>query len=176
MSPGRYTIVVEFLPDTTEQDRHRITAEKATALANRHVRVATAKSMESAEKYYLEALAIWRELDAPVELADALYRAGTALRDTGHSQKALAHLQEAITLSRDIGNPVVESEISNDIGLIYLYRSEYEKAELAFEAALQSPGAKDASYRSANIQNNLCLLMHYRGAIYEALECYGAVL
>ena len=176
VSPGRYTIVVEYLPDATEHDRHRIKAEKATALANRHIRMGTAESFDLAEKYYLEALAIWRELDAPVALANALYRAGTALRDTGHGQMALAHLREAMTLYGNIGNQIVESEISNDIGLIYLYRSDYEKAELAFEAALKSPSAKDDSYRSATIQNNLCLLMHYRGAIYEALDCYSGVL
>ena len=97
VSPGRYTIVVDYLPDTTEHDRHRLIAEKATALANRHVRMGTAESLDLAAKYYLEALAIWRALDAPVELANALYRAGKVLNETRHSQKALAHLHEALT-------------------------------------------------------------------------------
>jgi CHAT domain-containing protein/Tfp pilus assembly protein PilF len=176
VSPGRYTIVVEHLPDTTEHDRRRIKAEKATAVANRHIRMATAESFELAEKYYLEALAIWRALDVPAELANALYRAGAIMRETGHSQVALAHLKEALTLYRNIGSQIVEGEISNDIGLIHLYRSEYKEAELAFEAALQSHSAKIDSYQSATIQNNLCLLMHYRGNIYEALDCYDRVL
>ena len=176
VSPGRYTIVVKYLPDTTEHDRHRIKAEEATAIANRHIRMVTAESFEAAEKYYLEALAIWRALDAPVELADALYRAGSVLRETGHGLKALAHLHEALIQYRKIGNQIFESETSNEIGLIHLYRSEYKEAELAFEAALRSQSTRDDSYRSATIQNNLCLLMHYRGGIYEALDCYEGVL
>jgi CHAT domain-containing protein/tetratricopeptide (TPR) repeat protein len=176
VSPGRYTIVVEHLPETTEQDRRRIKAEKATAVANRHIRMATPESFELAEKYYLEALAIWRALDAPAELANALHRAGAIMHETGHGQVALAHLQEALTLYRNIGNQIVESEISNDIGLIHLYRGEYKEAELAFEAALQSISVNNDPYSSATIQNNLCLLMHYRGNLYEALDCYTKVL
>ena len=176
VSPGRYTIVVEHLPDTTALDRHRIKAEKATALANRQIQKGTAESFGISEKYYLEALVIWRGLDAPAELANALYRAGAVLRETGQSKKALAHLHEALTLYRRIGNQVVESEISNVIGLIHLYRGEYKEAELAFSAALQTPGVKNDPYRSATIQNSHCLLMHYRGNIYEALDCYNKVL
>ena len=177
ISPGHFTILVERLPDKTVADLSRIDAETATASANRHTWEGKAQSFEIADSYYDRALAIRRTLDDPAELAAALYRAGASKRKTGNSEAALAYLREAHLLYRETSKPMVESDIANMIGLIHLYRSEYPAAELAFNTALQvfHDGTNDG-YASATVKNNLCLLEHYRGNIYRAVDCYNQVL
>ena len=176
-STGHFTILAERLPDQTAADRRRIEAQTATASANRYVWENKAKSFEIADSYYDSAVKIWRTLDDPAELADALFRAGVSKRKTGNSEAALAYLRETQLLYREANKKTIESEIANVIGLIHLYRSEYPAAELAFNTALQvfHDGTNDG-YASATVKNNLCLLEHYRGNIYKAVDCYNQVL
>ncbi len=176
-SPGHFTILAQHLPDQTAADRRRIEAQTATASANRYVWENKAKSFEIADRYYDQALAIWRTLDDPAELADALYRAGTAKRKIGNNEAALAYLREAQWLYRGATQPMVASDVANVIGLIHLYRSAYPAAELAFNTALLAlPDGTSDQYASATVKNNLCLLEHYRGNIYQAVDCYHQVL
>lgn len=176
VSPGQYTILVENLPDTTARDRSRIRAEKATSAANRNAHIATVESIKFATNDYLEALALWRDLDAPAELANALYRAGASLRESSRDEEALALLSESLSSYQSIGNQIIESEIANEIGLIHLYRGEYTEAKHSFEAALQLPKRSRSLYQRATVENNMCLLLHYQGNVYQAIDCYDDVL
>lgn len=122
--PGSYTLESEAARPATEEDRSRLSAERALAEG---VRLARESSAESAARGLMkidEALRVWRALDDRRWQARALYLAGEIHHDQYDNEKAQERLNEAGALCRTAGDRRGEADALALAGRTYSYRGD----------------------------------------------------
>lgn len=170
--PGSYLLRTERL----DEGSSRLAAEIATSEGNAIARLDDADAKQRAADFYLASLETRRTLGDQKALANALFLTAEGLRAVDQASEAIVLLKEANELYGALQDYHFQSVIWNAIGLSLLYRTEYEESDAALTQAMSLQSSVDDPVTKANIRNNQCLLLHYQGEMYSAIDCYNEVL
>ncbi|HYO14773.1 MAG TPA: tetratricopeptide repeat protein, partial [Thermoanaerobaculia bacterium] len=170
--PGRYRIRVEELREPLPEDRLRIAAERAEAVADRQYLGQTAEGLGQAVEGYRTALERWREVGDPRKAGEIVFRLGLVQRLRGEPREALQQLEQALEAFRELGDRAWQAAVLNQRGLVYWQIGETDKAFAAFDEALALRRALGDADNEAKILNNLGLLHHRAGRLRTAREAY----
>ena len=112
-----------------------------------------------AEATYSEALSLYKRSSSPeIGAVVALRSLGTAFALEGRDEKALSVLNDALHRAKTSfnGNAELTGEILNSLGMVYLQRRNYKKAESFFlEVVRMKSSAGGRDFLTANALNNL---------------------
>ena len=112
----------------------------------------------TAEEYQRQAIAYWRKLNQPTQLAQSLKLLGQTMLKQGEHDNALAIYQEALAILDTIGNELDKSRLFIDMGTLHYDKGEWDKAEAYFLQA-DSPALRhtgnlfDQAILSSNLGN-----------------------
>jgi CHAT domain-containing protein len=149
-SAGRYVVRVAELRAAIEQDRNRVSAERAFEEAERLRVPENKESRQTAVKKYEEALALYRALGERRGEAFTLWSLGTLVNALGERRKSLAYLEQSLPLMRAQGEKQAESHLLLSIGTHLNSLEEKQRALEYFDQALAL--ARAVGYRSQEAQ------------------------
>jgi tetratricopeptide (TPR) repeat protein len=139
---------------------------------------------------YFERRGLWANLvtlaTAAVETAE---KSGDKLRqhpylaDLGYAHAILGHhtdarhyFERALTLCRDLGDPVGEAMALNNIGATYERESNYERAIEYYETSLMIRSELGVQDEIADSLNNVAGVLFWQGRLDDALAAWQRVL
>ena len=155
------------------------TAEHANQLNNQGNRLAEAGESAASQKFYQEAISIWRSLGPEFEphLAGSLLNLGVAFSGTGNRTAAAKLYEEALAIHRRTLGDKHHRTVSNMnlLASIYLMLGESSRADALLEEALMAerelyPGDIQLARTLEGISNSLVRAGRYREALPPAEE------
>lgn len=185
VGPGRYTIELRELPDTTSTDRERLAAERAMSAAGilnfraEHPEGSSRSSSElryTAIASYEEALSRWRILGKRDEEARSLFALAVLAVKAGHPKRALELYAASLELWRALDDRASTAQTLSEMGLTHWRSSDSKKAEERLREAFFLYKDLGDRYGQAIVQNNLCLQAHAKGNLRMAKSCYQTAL
>jgi len=91
----------------------------------------------------------------------SLSRAGMEAGNNGDFDKAFSHLEDALSLSRDLNKSCLEAKLLNNTGVLHTMNGAWDKALLAYERSMQivseQYGTRNVLYRT--LQKNIRYLL-----------------
>jgi CHAT domain-containing protein/tetratricopeptide (TPR) repeat protein len=108
--------------------------------------------------------------------AEALNNMGAVYDDLGEKRKALDNYNEALLLSRAVGDRTLEAEILNNIGMTYSSLGEMQKALEKYNEALSIHQALGEHVGMAITLNNIGQVYDILGEMQNALDIYNETL
>ncbi|HEX8917433.1 MAG TPA: GAF domain-containing protein, partial [Chloroflexota bacterium] len=162
------------LPSQVESILQRaVQARSTSAEADGLVALGDIKDAQSdhlrAAELFERALQIYRDLDDQVSQARCHVRLGYARRWADQYEQATEHGEQALKLSRSVGDRAVEALALNTIGLA---SPDLARARTPFEQALEIWQMLENRYGEALINNNLGISMRMLG-LYRKARDYG---
>ena len=166
---GRYRVKLEELRSATPQDKSRITAQQTFTEAKPFRNQRTRESYRKAIQKYLEALAIWRDVNDVQMKAYTLNEMGLIYGDIGEYQKGLDAYAEAHTLYTQLGD--WKSAASMDVNSAWIYNElgDNQKALDLYLQVQEIQQAKDKTYVDPVLLSNI-------GATYGQLRQFQTAL
>ena len=163
-----YRIVLRELPDTTPRDRQRVAAESARAEA---AALYAAGRRRDALARYQGALAAWRVLVDPPQIARDLYCVAVLQRLVGDTAAALASARLAVASWQRLGEAEWEAAAWNELGLDHWHSGDGAAAREAFGHALELRRQRGDTVGEVKTRNNLCLTFLSAGETRPGVEC-----
>lgn len=133
---GRYTIGIEDLRAQTARDESRLTAEQAVTEGEVLRARKTAVSLPQGLEKFNQAVALWRALDEPYEVAVALFGRCVTQRQLGNSGQAVTDCGESLAGMRDLGDAYGMALARTGRAWAYIYLGEADKALADFTESL----------------------------------------
>jgi CHAT domain-containing protein/Tfp pilus assembly protein PilF len=133
---GWYTIKVEEIRPSSPRDESRMAAERAVTEGEILRARKTAVSLPQALEKFNQAVALWRALDDPYEVAVALFGRCVTERQLGNSAQAVASCGESLAAMRALGDAHGTALASTGRAWAYVYLGETDKALVDFEQSL----------------------------------------
>ncbi|MFD7654653.1 ATP-binding protein [Actinosynnema sp. NPDC059797] len=120
----------------------------------------------------LHALAVRaaRQLDDRVALGRCLHNLGTAYQRLGRYREAQDHLEEAVGVLRQAGQPNAEAQALADLGLVHMLLGEYDEALDRDAEALRLFEAGHDRTGQGQVLNNMGLVLDRVGRSEESVE------
>ena len=109
------------------------------------------------------------------DLADLLAR-GHAAHDTGLYKEALNFYNQALVISREVGDRAGEGTALNNIGAVYRSQGQYDQALEYYKQALVIFREVGDRAGEGTTLNNIGAVYHGQGQYEQALEYYQAAL
>lgn len=160
--------------DATREDRDRY-AEAATS--NR-LGMALWRSADGNEAVgHLErAVALWRELDRPVNEGKALNNLGIACWQSGRPAEAIEHMERSRELNARLGDQDGEATAAGNLGRAYTTTGRYDLALERLQRSLELYDQFQDNSGRADTLTNLGRLHIWRGSYEEALTILSEAL
>lgn len=133
-------------------------------------------SLDSALRYYFDALGIYRRIDNPIKTGGTLKNIGNVYRVLKHYDKATEYLQQALTTQIAQKDSTRIGNVLNDIGLVYMDQDSTHTARGYFEQVIQAYGARASKETKAYVYNNLGIIAAGEAQYDQALKYYNAGL
>ncbi|MBA2754486.1 MAG: tetratricopeptide repeat protein [Chloroflexia bacterium] len=130
---------------------------------------------ETIAALYAEAIAIWRDLDDHIAVAETMNDHGAALLDAGDLQVAAEIFQTSLEMAEDLDHPTAKRRALGNLGNAAYYRGEIERARDLWEAATAVRGADNAYYLTM-LRGNLAVVSFHLGQHDRAIRLNGTVL
>lgn len=92
------------------------------------------------------------------------------MEQAGHRDEWMSYLEQALTLSRDLGDPDTAAELQLQLGLLYQLRSNYETARRYLEASAKKFEALDDPLNQARALNRLAYVSSLQRRFQEAIR------
>jgi tetratricopeptide (TPR) repeat protein len=125
-----------------------------------------------AQRCFAQMLALAWRLDLPSKGGAAYNRLGRLLRDTGHIDEAMRHLEAGLTLFQVAQDDRGVASSVDDIGKVHWLRGDYAKALESFRAGLEGRKKLNDPRGIALSLNNLGLALQDSGHYREAREAF----
>lgn len=129
---------------------------------------------DSAALYHRRALAIFRQLDEPVELGKTYTKLATVHHFEGRQDSAVWYSMEA--LRRFEPGSMEAAFTHTNLGVYHRAQGDYEAAIRAYIAALEWFDAHEAGYQAATTRNNIGVLFMYQQLPERAREYHEKAL
>jgi CHAT domain-containing protein/Tfp pilus assembly protein PilF len=172
VGPGRFLVRLDTLASSTAAERERIAALEAATRAGTLFRDAPAGRLEAVVAAWQEARDHFRSAaDRPGE-AEAVAALAAVSHRMGRQRQAADLYREAAALWRELGRPEREVQAWNDLGLTLWELSDLDAAGEALGRGLEIAHRIGLAYSLADLRNNQCLVLHARGGVRAALDCY----
>jgi CHAT domain-containing protein/Tfp pilus assembly protein PilF len=172
VSAGHYEVKIAELRKASEQDKNRITAEKAFVRAELLRAEGAAEALQSAIKEYGEALPLYHAIRDFNREAMTLNSTGLVYGLLGDQQKALDQYEQALPLRRAVRDRNGEADTLNNIGGAFNELGERQKALDYYVRALQLYHMVGDRYGEAVTLNNIGYIYHVQGDGKKALDYY----
>jgi len=122
---------------------------------------------------HLEAsLAIRRELEDRVGIAQSLNNLGLVASYQGDFAQAIERYDEALGLYRELGDPLGIANVTNNLGIVAREQGEFARAAELYTESLASFRALGERRGVANTLHNLARVTRDRGDLARAVELY----
>ncbi|MGB7922034.1 MAG: CHAT domain-containing tetratricopeptide repeat protein [Pyrinomonadaceae bacterium] len=176
VAAGRYEVKIKELRMATQQDKNRVTAERAFNEAELMRVEGTVESLRSAIKKYEEALVLYPADRNRSREAMALHSLGAVYYLIGERQKALYYYERALPIFHLTGGSREEADTLNSIGLLYDDLGEKQKALDYYRRSLML--RTDIGDRSgeATTLSNIGSVYDSLGEKQKALDYFGKTL
>jgi CHAT domain-containing protein/Tfp pilus assembly protein PilF len=181
--PGDYELRVEGPRASSASDEARVTAERVFAEAQglrgealRLPREEAAAKSEAAERKYVEALGLWRELGEPRGQGYSHTYIGRAYRDRGQLAPALEHFSQSLALLTEAGDLSGQAFVLNETGAAHRNLGDLRDAQATYERALGLRLGLGDRWGLAQLYNNLGLTYSLMGYQPRAGENYEKAL
>jgi CHAT domain-containing protein/lipopolysaccharide biosynthesis regulator YciM len=117
-----------------------------------------------------------RSIGDRLGLATRLARVGEVLAGTGQMQKALPPFEEALRIAAHTQARILEGELHNDLGSLYLARADFQRSEEHFRLALAA--GEDTSMTEVlwRAKAGMGALLEKKGALPEAAAEYAGAI
>ncbi|MEW5985992.1 MAG: tetratricopeptide repeat protein [Chloroflexota bacterium] len=126
----------------------------------------------AAEKWFREAVALWRVVDQPLNLARTLKELALTLQAAGQVAEALAVYQETLAILVQTNSELDKVMVELNLGALYYSQERWAEAEAAFRRAdspyLRQSGLLNYQAMTANNLGNVFLM---QGRLSEAESC-----
>jgi predicted ATPase/transcriptional regulator with XRE-family HTH domain len=129
-----------------------------------------------AERYFAEALGIFRELGDQRGIANMLNNLGISALPRGDSVKARSLHTESLAAYRDLGDRWGEALALSNLGLVSLSEGEYSDAESLLDESLRLRRELGDRQGIAQCLNNLGTVMRCMGREEQAISSHGQAL
>ncbi|HNB54225.1 MAG TPA: tetratricopeptide repeat protein, partial [Anaerolineales bacterium] len=126
------------------------------------------KSMAHEQK----ALALYRQLKAPVEVALCLDRLGTLAWSMGDYASALQLFEESLDMLRPVGAPTYIARLYDHLGVVARDRGDLKAAQGYFQESQQIIAGLDVPGQQAFMLNHLGGVFYMSGQVKEAVSLY----
>jgi tetratricopeptide (TPR) repeat protein/CHAT domain-containing protein len=142
-----------------------------SAIARTHLKAGDAEiglgNMSSAYKFYEQALEICRSLRDFRCMAEAANNSGFAAQQSGDFEPAMERLTEAARDWQEIGEKAKEGQTLSNMGLLFWYTNDFEKAISLYDRARERLRSRD-TMADARVLNNLGLCYQSLGEFAKA--------
>jgi tetratricopeptide (TPR) repeat protein len=126
--------------------------------------------------YYVQALAIQREIGDRHGEAVTLTNQGEILRGQGEVQQARANFEQALLLNKQEDDPHLQSVLLHNLGLLSQNEKDYSQAFHYYVEALKLARRRQESFNQGMILTNMGMLLYERGRTAEALKLLFSAL
>jgi tetratricopeptide (TPR) repeat protein len=109
-------------------------------------------------------------------VARTLSHAGIVSWQLGRYPDAMAHLQEALSLFRDLGDVRGQAKTLNNLGMIQLHFGYHRDALESYQKSLEIFREIGAAQNEAIVYHNIGSVYHYKGSYEEGLDAYRRAL
>ena len=131
---------------------------------------------DSAKWAINEALEIFERELPDEELGRAYNLAGIIHADQGYLEAGIEYFQKAESVFQQINDPCYATTIHHNIGKLYKYSGEYDKAKTCFLECLERFEANDCKRNYDYLFVNLGGMYEEDGAYEKAIECFAQSL
>ncbi len=169
---GRYELALDEVSGETSAGRERIAALESMSRAGALLHRGTPGSLEPARAAYQEARDRFRALGDRRGDAEATTALAAVSRRMGRLKQAAELYLDAAALWQALDRPEREIRAWNDLGLTGWDLGDLPAADAALARGLDLARSAGDSYSEADLRQNQCLVMHARGEIRTALDCY----
>lgn len=170
--PGRYEVKIQELRPATQQDRDRMTAERAFAEAEELRGHRNADSLRKAAGKYEEALRWWQKAPDPEQEATATTNLGFTYEILNDLQKAIAMCEQALPIWRGIAHHEGEGYTLENLGRVRQNLGETKEALDLYLQSLKAFQAAALPLREAIARNNIGLIYSDTGENQKAIQYY----
>lgn len=169
---GGYELRTDGPREPTQPDRDRVAAEalfaKGQWLRSRGEPGASRQAIEE----YTESLALWEKLGDPHGLAYTTGNIGRTYKGLCDIPDAVANLNRAASILREIHDGLGEAWMLNEVGAIYRSLGDSSQAVEPYKRALQLRRVAGDLWGQAQVLNNLGLAYANMGSHQQAVESY----
>jgi LuxR family maltose regulon positive regulatory protein len=121
-----------------------------------------------------DALALFRQVDSPYDVANLLRDLVSALTAQGRFKEAVACANEALAIGRRLGAPTPLAGVLNDVGCLHYARGEYREALALYEEGLAAARRGGDVRLQAYIMVGMADLYRDIGVYGRAVPMYNA--
>lgn len=129
------------------------------------------RKYDGALRHGKEALALLEQAGSPGQRAEVLNNLGVTHLEMGHNDDAVEALNAALVLAREGRDSAVERRTLLNLGGVYLYHDDDERAFGYLTAADSLPGDAGREKHQAAIDSNLAAYWMRRGKMGNARKC-----
>jgi len=176
VAPGKYSILLEKLPEETPADRGRMEAERLMTEAASSNRQGGADNKRLAAARYEEAARQWRTLGRGLQEARCKLALGTIHLGLGQPEPARELYQQALDRFTELAEEPGQAAAWSGIGLARTALGDTSGAAAAQRQAVALQRRLGRPYEEGKAQNNLGLALHTQGNLREALSSYQQAL
>jgi CHAT domain-containing protein/Tfp pilus assembly protein PilF len=174
---GRYEIRLDELAEATPAERERAAALAAVTTAGGILARHAPGGPEQALAAFQEAREHFRSAGDRRGDAEAVTAVAALSRQLGRREQAAALYREAASLWQELGLARREMRAWNDLGLtLWEMSNNLPAADTALARGLDLARTLGDEFGQADLRNNQCLILHARGQLRAALDCYGEPL
>ncbi|MDF2187569.1 tetratricopeptide repeat-containing sensor histidine kinase [Paraflavitalea sp. CAU 1676] len=133
-------------------------------------------SLDTALRYYFDALTIYRNIDNPVKTGGTLKNIGNVYRVLKHYDKAADYLQQALAIQKGQRDSIRIGNVLNDIGLVYMDQDSNAIAKQYFGQVINQYGRAVNKEIKAYVYNNLGIIAANEKQYSQAQSYYRSGL
>ena len=156
---GTYFLTVR---EASELENTNLDANRLSREANEFYQEGSAIALRQAEEKWLEALALYREVDNPEQEASVLSSLGFVADTLGDKEVAFERYEESLALHRALGDRYGEALVTNNLGHAYSTTGNKQKALELYQQSLALMREVGDRQWEGSMLNNI-------GAVYGAL-------
>lgn len=165
------TLIGQALDAATENENDDL-ALRARALDGLGSILRKQGDFEAAQRSYEEALALYRALHMQDEVAQILYRVGSAAMYADKPEQAASYLQESLQCNELLGDQQGIARARNNLGVLCYYAEDYATAKQHYEAGLVAVRLHGDEFSTAIALGNLGEIAFLQGDPALALARY----
>ena len=172
---GRYAIRLDELPGATPADRERLAALEAMTRGGAALVGRPAGSLDKALAAFQEAREHCKAAGDRRWETESLAALAAVAHLAGRQRQAVDSYRELATRWQELQQPARELRAWADLGLTLWEMSDLPAADDALARGLTLAERLGETYSKTELQSTQCLVLHARGAVQPALDCYREV-
>jgi CHAT domain-containing protein/Tfp pilus assembly protein PilF len=169
---GRYGFRLDALAESTPAERELIAALEAATTAGGILARGDPGGSEKAFAAFQEARAHFRSSGDRRGEAETITALAALSRQMGRRKEAVELYREAASRWQELGLATREVRTWCDLGLTLWELSDLDAADTALARGLELARTQGDAFSEADLRNNQCLVIHARGELRAALDCY----